>query len=49
VVKKQDGDLGLQVANPRAAGIDIGNEQHYVAVPPQLTTRCAALAVSPPS
>jgi transposase len=37
VVKRQDWDLGLAVANPRAAGIDIGNEQHYVAVPPQLT------------
>lgn len=26
-------DPGLQVVNPNAAGIDVGNESHYVAVP----------------
>ena len=27
-------DLSLEVVHPHAAGIDIGNESHYVAVPP---------------
>jgi len=27
-------DPGLEVVNPHAAGIDVGNESHYVAVPP---------------
>ena len=27
-------DLSLAVIHPDAAGIDIGNESHYVAVPP---------------
>jgi transposase len=27
-------DPGLTVVNPNAAGIDVGNENHYVAVPP---------------
>jgi hypothetical protein len=27
-------DLSLEVVHPHAAGIDIGNEAHYVAVPP---------------
>jgi transposase len=26
-------DLGLAIVNPNAAGIDVGNESHYVAVP----------------
>ena len=26
--------LELEVAHPNAAGIDVGNEAHYVAVPP---------------
>src|SRR3989449_5476662 len=30
----QSEDLSLEVVHPRAAGIDIGNESHYVAVPP---------------
>jgi transposase len=30
----QSADLSLQVVHPHAAGIDIGNETHYVAVPP---------------
>ena len=30
----QSGDLRLEVVHPDAAGIDIGNESHYVAVPP---------------
>jgi len=32
--KIQSEDLGLEVVHPDAAGIDIGNESHYVAVPP---------------
>jgi transposase len=35
-LKPQDGTLGLQVVHPKAAGIDIGNEEHWVAVPPDL-------------
>src|SRR5882762_1396903 len=32
--KIQSQDLSLEVVHPDAAGIDIGNEFHYVAVPP---------------
>src|SRR5262252_2012595 len=32
--KIQSADLSLEVVHPHAAGIDIGNECHYVAVPP---------------
>ena len=32
--KIQNEDLSLEVVHPDAAGIDIGNESHYVAVPP---------------
>src|SRR6267154_4942081 len=32
--KIQSQDLSLEVVHPGAAGIDIGNEFHYVAVPP---------------
>ena len=32
--KIQSKDLSLEVVHPHAAGIDIGNEAHYVAVPP---------------
>jgi hypothetical protein len=32
--KIQSADLTLQLVHPDAAGIDIGNESHYVAVPP---------------
>jgi transposase len=32
--KIQTEELSLEVMNPDAAGIDIGNESHYVAVPP---------------
>ena len=35
-LKPQDGTLGLQVVHPKAAGIDIGNEEHWVAVAPDL-------------
>ena len=31
---EQDWSLNLKVVHPNAAGIDIGNEAHYVAVPP---------------
>ena len=34
--KIQSEDLSLEVVHPHAAGIDIGNESHYVAVPPSL-------------
>lgn len=27
-------DPGLTIVNPNAGGIDVGNESHYVAVPP---------------
>jgi hypothetical protein len=30
----QDWTLNLDVVHPHSAGIDIGNESHYVAVPP---------------
>src|SRR5499427_3724200 len=32
--KMQSEDINLEVVHPDAAGIDIGNESHYVAVPP---------------
>src|SRR5262250_2031334 len=32
--KMQSEDFDLEVVHPHAAGIDIGNESHYVAVPP---------------
>ena len=32
--KIQSEDIRLEVIHPDAAGIDIGNESHYVAVPP---------------
>ena len=32
--KMQTDDISLQVVNPDASGIDIGNEAHYVAVSP---------------
>jgi transposase len=35
-LKPQDCTLGLQVMHPKAAGIDVGNEEHWVAVPPDL-------------
>jgi transposase len=35
-LKAQDCTLGLQVVHPKAAGIDVGNEEHWVAVPPDL-------------
>jgi len=35
-LKPQDCTLGLQVVHPKAAGIDVGNEEHWVAVPPDL-------------
>lgn len=35
-LKPQDWTLGLQVVHPQAAGIDVGNSEHWVAVPPHL-------------
>ena len=32
--KIQSEEISLEVVHPNAAGIDIGNESHYVAVPP---------------
>jgi hypothetical protein len=32
--KMQSEDLTLEMVHPDAAGVDIGNESHYVAVPP---------------
>jgi transposase len=32
--KIESEDLSLEVVHPHAAGIDIGNESHYVAVTP---------------
>ena len=36
LLKQQDCSLGLTVVHPKAAGIDVGNEEHYVAIPPSL-------------
>jgi transposase len=36
--KVSSGDPGLAIVNPHAAGIDVGNESHYVAVPPDRDT-----------
>lgn len=36
LLKPHDGTLGLSVVHPQAAGIDVGNQEHYVAVPPHL-------------
>lgn len=35
-LKSQDCTLGLEVVHPKAAGIDVGNEEHWIAVPPHL-------------
>jgi transposase len=35
-LKPQDCTLGLQLVNPKAAGIDVGNDEHWVAVPADL-------------
>jgi transposase len=35
-LKPQDWKLGLEVVHPMAAGIDVGNSEHWVAVPPHL-------------
>ena len=37
--KIQSEDLRLEVIHPDAAGIDIGNECHYVAIPPARDAR----------
>jgi len=41
-------DPGLSVMHPHAAGIDVGNSAHYVAVRPD-RDRFAGLSVSPPT
>lgn len=35
-LKPRDWTLGLSVVHPNAAGIDVGNQEHYVAIPPNL-------------
>jgi transposase len=35
-LKPREWTLGLEVVHPKAAGIDVGNAEHYVAVPPSL-------------
>ena len=48
--KIQSDDLSLEVVHPDAAGIDIGNESHYVAVPPTgIANRCVASGAPRPS
>ena len=42
--KIQRADLTLQLVHPDAAGIDIGNESHYVAVPADRTKSRRQLA-----
>jgi transposase len=47
--KMQSEGLNLEVVHPQAAGIDIGNESHYVAVPPNLDpqpVRCFGCATA---
>ena len=47
--KMQSEDLNLEVVHPQAAGIDIGNESHYVGYRRAATrNRCDALAARPP-
>ena len=48
--KIQSEGLSLEVGHPHAAGIDIGNQSHYVAVPPAATAnRYGASGALPPS
>jgi hypothetical protein len=48
--KIQSEDISLEMMHPDAAGIDIGNESHYVAVPPHGTAnRYGVSAAQPPS
>jgi len=35
-LKPQDWTLGLAVVHPKAAAVDVGNSEHWVAVPPHL-------------
>jgi hypothetical protein len=41
--KIQRADLSLQLVHPNAAGVDIGNESHYVAVPPDRNSRITTI------
>ena len=41
--KMQSQDLSLEVVHPDAAGIDIGNDIHYVSVPPSRDPQSAAM------
>ena len=46
--KMQSEDFDLEVVHPHAAGIDIGNESHYVGYRRAATrNRCDALAARP--
>jgi hypothetical protein len=46
----QSEEISLEVVHPDAAGIDIGNEVHYVSVPPVATAnRYGTLAARQPN
>ena len=48
--KMQTEDLSLEVIHPDAGGIDIGNESHYVAVPPgRVANRYGGSDAPPPN
>jgi hypothetical protein len=41
-------DPGFEVVHPHAAGIDVGNQSHFVAVPGiEMPSRCGNLAAGP--
>jgi hypothetical protein len=43
--KIQSQDLSLELVHPDAAGIDIGNESHYIAVPSTRDMPCALFTI----
>src|SRR5258708_20090124 len=46
--KIQSEDISFEVIHPNAAGIDIGNESHYVALPPPRASAPVHPFASPP-
>jgi hypothetical protein len=40
--EQQDWSLSLEVVHPNAAGIDVANESHYVALPPDRDAKPSA-------
>ena len=45
--EQQHWSVNLDVVHPNAAGIDIGNESHYVAVPRiEMRSQCGSLPAS---